>query len=120
MYSEYKCDAPFKDPFFKGKKCDSTAKWKIRLNDNEDYMHPRCGRHTYKYDKILINKKKDKLNKINYTINDEICEDLKFNFEELLKYIESEDIKKDIPQEVNDLYKALDDINYYITMINSK
>lgn len=112
MISKHKCDAILKDPFYKNKECELSAKWKIKLENSEDYDHFRCGRHIYKYNKIPINEKNR-----NIIRKDE--ENELFNFENLLKYIESEDIKKDIPQEINDLYKVLDDINIYLTKINN-
>jgi hypothetical protein len=116
MISKYKCDAILKDPFYNGKICGSPASWKIKIENSEDYDKFRCGRHTYKYDKIPINEKIKK--RIRKNENEEHETHEIFNFEDLLKYIESEDIKNNIPQEINDLYKILDDINSYLIIIN--
>lgn len=107
MIPEYKCDAVIKDPFYNGKICNSPAKWKIKLEKTDEYKIFRCGKHTYKYDKVLINDNKKKNN----------YEPLNFNFVELLKYIESDDIKNDIPEEIKNLYNSLDDLNSYINNI---
>lgn len=38
----------------KNKKCESPAKWIVRINNEIDYIHPRCGRHSRNMDKRLI------------------------------------------------------------------
>lgn len=112
-----KCDATFKDPFFKGKKCDKKAKYMIKLESNDDYIHPRCGTHSKRENKIeLYPKKNNKNNNISEKKQEQINgnEDKNgdvFNFNELLKYIENEEWKKKIPQEVQNLFDEIDKLN---------
>lgn len=124
-----KCKEPFKDPIYKGKECGAPAIWLVKLNDETGYSHPMCGIHSRKIDKtnkIPIKTKKENVNKpirrknINQEYNEKNEEEiLGFKFEDLLKYLESDEIKKDIPEEVTELYKALDNINNYLNTINT-
>lgn len=38
-------------------KCKSPAKWNVKKKDENNYIHPRCGRHSRNMDKILIENK---------------------------------------------------------------
>lgn len=124
-----KCEATFIDPIYKGAKCNNPANYFVKINNETEYIHPRCGTHSRKIneeDKIPIKGKKENVNKqirkntkFEYNDEDEI-ERLGFKFDDLLKYLESDEIKTDIPQEVEDLYKVLDNINNYLEIINTK
>lgn len=110
---EYRCDAILKDPYFKGSICNKKAIYKVKLENEKDYIHLRCGTHSRKMDKIelyvknkkyIIDKKQEKENEFDNDENN-------FNLDELLKYIESNQYKKDIPQEIQDLFNEIDKLN---------
>lgn len=109
-----KCDAILKDPFFNNSVCGSPAKWKVKLEKEKEYLHYRCGRHTRDLEKIsLYNKKKENIN-INVNkniINKKYEDEHKIDLNELLKYIESGQYKKDIPIEIDNLFKEIDFLN---------
>lgn len=115
---KHKCNSILKDPFYKGSICNKEAKYMIRLKDEKKYINPRCGTHSKKEDKIelyakkknkIIDKNQEKVNESNYE-ND-------FNLDELLKYIESDQFRKDIPQEIKNLFNEIDKLNNNIDKI---
>src|SRR4051794_39528474 len=120
---ENKCGAIFKDPFFNGKKCNSIAKWKVKLDGDKDFVHFRCGRHTENLEKITLNNKKLKNNIENKQIfknkkkhfyeEDKII----FKLEGLLEYIENVKSKNDIPNEIKSLFNEIDNLNNMIEKI---
>lgn len=110
------CDAIFKDPFFKGRKCGKKAKYIVKMEGENDYLHYRCGTHAKKEDKIeLYNKKVKNTNKEEHKKKEEN----NFDFNELLKYIESEKWKKEIPQEIQNLFNEIDNLNNNIEKITN-
>lgn len=34
-------------------KCSSDAKWKVKINNETEYIYPRCGRHSRNMEKYL-------------------------------------------------------------------
>lgn len=75
-------------------KCKSPAKWNVKINDEKEYIYPRCGRHSRNMDKILIENTKEKKKrgrKPKLLENDENNE-LKFSVEE--DKIEKSDIQE--------------------------
>ena len=120
----HKCNATLQDPIYKGSKCDNPAKWKVKLNNETEYIHPRCGTHSKKLDRFPIkengNKPSRRRNKNEeHQDEDDEIKILGFKFEDLLKYLESDVIKKDIPKDVIELYKAFDNINNYLNILNN-
>lgn len=109
------CDAILKDPFFNNSICGSPAKWKVKLEKEKEYLHYRCGRHARDLEKISLYDKKSEKISINVNkkiINQEKHEDEhKIDLNELLKYIESGQYKKDIPIEIENLFKEIDFLN---------
>lgn len=109
------CDAVLKDPFFNNSICGSPAKWKVKLEMEKDYLHYRCGRHSKNLDRVSLYDKK--INKIDININKNVnnkekYEDKdKFDLNELIKYIESGQYKKDIPIEIENLFREIDFLN---------
>lgn len=115
------CDAVLKDPFFNNSICGSPGKWKVKLEKEKDYLHYRCGRHSRDLDRISLYDKKSK--KINININKNVSnqekyeeskkieDEHKFDLNELLKYIESGQYKKDIPIEIEKLFREIDFLN---------
>lgn len=86
---EKKCNAIFKDPFFNGSICNKKAKYMIKIEGEENYIHPRCGTHSKKEDKIELYPKNKK--NINDKNKEKVNDKNIFNLDELLKYIEDED-----------------------------
>ena len=120
---KYNCDAVLKDPFFNNCICGSPAKWKVKEENENNYVHLRCGRHSRNLDRISLydknDKKKENFNtniKINVNNKEKNDKEL-FNLEELLKYIESSQYKKDIPIEIENLFKEIDNLNNNIENI---
>lgn len=114
-----KCEATFIDPIYMGATCDKPANYFVKNNNETEFIHPRCGTHSKKVneaDKIPI---KEKVNKEKVNNEKDEIEKLGFKFDDLLKYLESDEIKTDIPREVEDLYKALENINNYLETINT-
>lgn len=94
----------------KNKKCESPAKWLVKTNGEEDYIHPRCGRHSRNKDKILIenkyetveeNKKRGRNSK---TLKIDENNEIKIIKEE---YKEKEDIQK-LPHQNNNNDKKME------------
>jgi hypothetical protein len=114
--SNNNCDAILKDPFFNNSICGSSAKWKVKEENENDYIHLRCGRHARNLDRIsLYDKKNENFNiNINKNVNNK---EKYFNLEDLLKYIESGQYKKDIPIEIENLFKEIDILNDNIESI---
>lgn len=114
-----RCDATFKDPFLKSSTCNKNAKYMVKLESDYDYIHPRCGIHSRKEDKIDLYPKKEKNiidNEKNEKKGDEkVIDD--FNLGDLLKYIESEKWKNEIPQEIKNLFNEIDNLNNNIEKI---
>lgn len=105
---KYKCDAILKDPFFNGNICNKKAINMIKNDDKKGYIYPRCGIHSRNYDKIeLYPKKKKKKDDINNENNKEPI----LNLNELLEYIENKKCIKDIPIEIEMLFKEIDNLN---------
>ena len=109
---KYSCDAVLKDPFFNNSICGSAAKWKVKENGN-DYVYLRCGRHSRNLDRIpLYEIKSQKKENFNINVNNNEKDDKEvFNLEELLMYIENNQYKKDIPDEIENLFKEIDNLN---------
>lgn len=114
------CNAILKDPFFKGRTCNKNARHMVKLEGDYDYINPRCGTHSRKEDKIDLYPKKEE-----NIIDNEIDHEKKmeegvinnFNFGDLLKYIESEKWKKEIPKEIQNLFDEIDNLNNNIEKI---
>jgi hypothetical protein len=116
---KHKCNSILKDPFYKGSICNKEAKYMIKLKDEKDYIHPRCGTHSKKEDKIELyaKKKKNIIDKKQEKVNESDNNKNNFNLDELLKYIESDQYRKDIPQEIQDLFNDIDKLNNNIEKI---
>lgn len=116
-----KCNGLLQDPIYNGRKCDNPAKWFVKLNDETEYKHLRCGTHSKKKDRIPIkgnvNKPLRRRNKANENQNVDEIEIIGIKFDELMKYLESDVIKNDTPEDVLELYKVLDNINDFILNI---
>lgn len=108
---KYSCNAVLKDPFFNNSICGSAAKWKVKENDN-DYIYLRCGRHSRNLDRIPLENKSQKEENIDINVNnnEKYVKDV-FNLEDLLKYIENNQYREDIPDEIENLFKEIDNIN---------
>lgn len=109
---KYKCDSIFKDPCYKGYICNKEAKYMVKLETEKEYIHPRCGTHAKKMDKVeLYIKNKRNINKNEKKVKNKNNNDFIFNLEELLEYIESEKCKTDIPTEIQNLFNEIDKLN---------
>lgn len=98
-----KCGEPLKDPAFKGRECNKKAKYMVKIKG--EYCH-RCGIHSEKKDRIDLYSKKEKNN--GKKKKEEISVTNNLNFDDLLKYIENEEWKKEIPQVIKELFNDFD------------
>lgn len=93
-------------------KCSSDAKWKVKINNETEYIHPRCGRHSRNMEKIFIindideNKEKKKDRKTKSKMDNEI-NNITENIEN--KYV-SENLNKKTENKLEILFLKIDEL----------
>ena len=116
---EIQCDAILKDPFYKGSQCKNKAKYRVKLEEEKEYNHYRCGTHSKKQNKIELKDKKKSISEKKDKYVKQSEESITMAFEELLKYIEEKTYKKDEPKETRQLCEHIDNLNCLISQILS-